>query len=198
MRADYFRPIIGGVQVQKSNLGTATLSYSAVDASGNRGYVVSGHFAPTVGMPIWQPSTASSNAGSVSRVGGTYADASWVPYSNVIGKIYIDETNIGAVNGYTDPQVGWWIYKSGIATGITTGFVLGNRDLSHPIFGTLRNQYIADYTRGDGDSGAPIYRYNTAGGREIVGVHWGAGVGGSYFSPVSGVRTDLGVNPLTS
>lgn len=70
LRTDYFRPIIGGVQVQKNDLGIATLSYSGIDASGNRGYVVSGHFAPASGMTIWQPSTASSsyNAGSVSRV----------------------------------------------------------------------------------------------------------------------------------
>lgn len=202
LRTDYFRPIIGGVQVQ-DNLGIATLGFSAVDFAGNKGYVVSGHFAPSVGTNIYQPSSSNPtySAGSVSRVGGTWADASWVPYSNVVGKIYIDETNIGAVNGHSDPSIGWWIYKSGIATGITTGFVLRKADVVPPNYWPiLYDQYIADYNSANGDSGAPVYHYNTAGGREIVGTHSGTTGYGSerFFSPVTGVRYDLSVNPLTS
>lgn len=68
----------------------------------------------------------------------------------------------------------------------------------HPAFGTLRNQYVANFACASGDSGAPVYRYNTAGGRDIIGLVWGGSGSDCYFSPVSGVRTDLGVNPLTS
>ncbi len=149
-RDDYFRPIIGGVQMQGGWFSIATLGFAAEDtASGDEGYVVTGHLGngndPTpVGLWIWQPSAwFGQGAGEVEQTGGTYADASWVPYDNVEAMIYICGTEdyeiIKPVTGYRDePDEGDTVFKSGIATGLTMGTVEGMRDqISDPVFGTL-------------------------------------------------------------
>jgi len=203
-RDGYWRPIIGGIQEQTIRDGvtySATLGFAAVSSSGVEGYVISGHHGRTVGQDIYQPNTNSElyHAGQVWRVGGTYADASWVPYSNVEATIYIDDNDItGPIESFTDPVVGWYVYKSGIATGRTSGTVQGEVDeIGHPVFGTLYDQWYADYTSAGGDSGSPVYHINSNLQRELVGIHWGSTSTYRYFSPISGVQTDLDVTPLT-
>lgn len=204
-RSSYWRPVIGGIQVQaekSSGTYSATLGFAAEDSGGTKGYVVAGHFGDSTGLQIWQPYTSWwqlwYKAGKVNAIGGTYADASWVPYSNVEATIYITDDDItGPVKSYTDPVVGWYVYKSGITTGLTYGQVKGKRTaMSHPTFGTLYDQYYATYSSAGGDSGSPVYHIDS-GDREIVGIHWGSTSSYTYFSPVSGVQTDLGVDPLT-
>ena len=191
----------------------STLGFAAEDTdSGDEGYVVTGHLGnngndPTpVGLQMWQPSMwFGQGAGEVEQTGGTYADASWVPYDNVEAKIYLCGTEdyeiIRPVTGYREePDVGDTVFKSGIATGLTMGTVGGKADAECPAHGTLHDQYYADFSADFGDSGSPVYIYTYHPDdpeREIVGIFHGWNGDGSWFSPVSGVRNDLGVEPLT-
>ncbi|MCD4844314.1 MAG: S1 family peptidase, partial [Methanosarcinales archaeon] len=108
---------------------------------------------------------------------------------------------IRPVTGYRDePNEDDTVFKSGIATSLTKGTVEGKTDVGHPDFGTLEDQYYANYRCAGGDSGSPVYIYTSNypdnPEREIVGIHWGHTSDYAYFSPVSGVKTDLGVEPL--
>jgi len=193
-----YRPIIGGIQVQYVKSGTtyqSTLGFAVRDASGSKGYVIARHAGNSIGLQIYQPTVSSSNkAGTVSKLGGNNADASFVPYSDVEATIHLGGYLTAPVKGYTDPMVGWKVYKSGITTGITSGNVIEKRDqITGPEGQILYNQWRADYYSSGGDSGSPVYHIGST-GREIVGVHWGSG---GWFSPVSGIQSDLGVVPLT-
>jgi hypothetical protein len=55
----------------------------------------------------------------------------------------------------------------------------------------------ADYGSLSGDSGAPVY-YMPAGSCTLLGIHKGIFLGYKWFSPVSGIKSDLGVTPLTA
>lgn len=211
-RDDEFRPLIGGVQIQQDETYmSSTLGFAAEDDDGNEGYVVAGHLgegATSIGLGIWQPiAEGSYDIGEVEQTGGEYADALWVPYDDVEAMLYIcgddDYEIIRPVTGYIDePDEDDTVFKSGIATSLTMGTVEGKDDVvGHPDFGTLEDQYYADYTSAGGDSGSPVYiytnHYPNDPEREIVGIHWGSTSDYAYFSPVSGVETDLGVVPLT-
>ncbi|PKM79163.1 MAG: hypothetical protein CVU88_07205, partial [Firmicutes bacterium HGW-Firmicutes-13] len=104
------RPIAGGVQVMNDGLGKSTLAYSAErNSDGMKGYVVSGHSFPNTGMQVWQPSKTSDStykAGKVGSVGGTYSDASFVPFSNVDGLVCIGLNNYREVIDFRDPYLG--------------------------------------------------------------------------------------------
>lgn len=196
---DYkYRPVFGGIKVVNEDLQAATLGFAAEDSSGTYGFVVSGHVEPNTGNTIYQPSIYFPT-GDVQGVGGTYADASWVPFSDVEASIYMNDDKI-PVEQYGDPEVGMNIYKSGLSTNITTGVVEGQAsEIGHPTFGSLYDQWYGSYSGANGDSGAPVMNagspiYNP---REIVGIHWGEGVDDCWFSPISGVEQDLDVTPLT-
>ncbi len=68
-------------------------------------------------------------------------------------------------------------------------------------FGWLQDQVLANYISAPGDSGGPIYRLEE--GRWIMlGIHVGRYTHATHglvrrFSPVSGIRTELGVVPRT-
>ncbi|KAF5036386.1 hypothetical protein DSECCO2_575600 [anaerobic digester metagenome] len=208
-RTSSWRPIIGGIKIcteKPDGIKKSTLGYSAQTSSGTKGYVVAGHTAPSIGDQIWQPTAGPSanKVGTVSKVGGHYADASWVPYSNVAAKIYDTDTDVlKDVKSHENAAIGDTVYKSGITTGRSYGSVTEIRTSYDNPLGTLYRQYVAGYNCDGGDSGAPVYVY-VSGGVKIVGIHWGgvgtynSGYSTSIFSPVSGVQSDLGVTPLTA
>lgn len=202
-RTSSWSPLIGGIQIETElpeGIADSTIGFAAQTSSGTKGYVVSGHAAPSIGDQIWQPTAGptANKVGTVSKVGGYNADASWVPNSNVVARIYDTDTDVRKdVKSYANnPQVGSTVYKSGISTGKTSGTVLHYlSSTSHPTFGTLSDQYTASYSSAAGDSGSPIY-CTVTGGVQIVGIHWGAAGSTRYFSPIAGVYHDLSVNPL--
>jgi V8-like Glu-specific endopeptidase len=132
------------------------------------------------------------------------ADASWVPYANVDARIYDYDVNTKNVTSYADPSLGQYVYKSGVVTGKTYGKVTKKMTIYNLGVGkNLDNQYIAQYRCNFGDSGSPVYVYvNEC--VKIVGIQWGgfgtynSDFSNSVFSPVSGVKSDLGVTPLTA
>jgi hypothetical protein len=180
-----YRPIIGGIQIKTIKSGStyvATLGFAVKKKSdGTKGYVVAKHFGNSIGLQMWQPTVSDSNkVGTVSKLGGHYADASFVPYSDVEAKIHIGDSIVGSVGGSKEPETG---YVVGIGETVTqSGY-------------TYFDQVKANYTDAGGDSGAPVYCLD--GVCKIVGIHMGRSSSYTYFSPVSGVENDLGVIPLT-
>jgi hypothetical protein len=209
-RISSWRPLIGGIQInteQPAGVAQSTLGFAAKDSRGNKGYVVAAHAAPSIGDQIWQPiaGPSANKVGKVTKASKYQADASWVPYANVKATIYDYDIDVTRnVISYADPFVGEYVYKSGVVTGRTYGSVTKKRTIYHPgLERKLDNQYIAEYKCDFGDSGSPVYDY-VPDGVKIVGIHWGgigtyvSGFGDSVLSPVSGVKSDLGVTPLTA
>lgn len=60
--------------------------------------------------------------------------------------------------------------------------------------GTLQDQFTATYSSSPGDSGAPVFIDGST--VKLVGVHKGRWGNYAAFSPMSGVRQDLGITPL--
>jgi streptogrisin B len=83
----YYRPINGAIKVTGETGSWGTIGYAAKTSSGTKGYVTVQHLGTYVGYDMYQP--ASDAAGSVSKISGHYADACFVPYSNVAAKIHI-------------------------------------------------------------------------------------------------------------
>lgn len=195
---DYYRPMIGGVQVANASNWLGTSGFAVQDNSGNKGYVVSKHLVPQVGMQVWQPTNSAGNqAGTVSRVGGSNADASFVRFDNVEASIHIGGGVKVPVKGDSDPQIDWTVYKSGRTTGVTSGYVRGIYETVTSDGTTYYNQAKATYWSEGGDSGAPVWYLDGASNRKIVGIHMGKTTEFSYFSKSSGVKGDLGVTILT-
>ncbi|WOX56520.1 MULTISPECIES: hypothetical protein [unclassified Methanoculleus] len=115
-RSSYCRPIIGGLMLQTSlpgGTGEATTGFAAQTSSGSQGYVISGHCTEGAGTKVYQP-TIGFDAGTVSTDGGTYSDAAWVPFNNVVARIYTTPSVTSAIKGYySDPGSGLSVVMSG-------------------------------------------------------------------------------------
>lgn len=203
--------LIGGIRVYTNDPSGAysTLSFAAKTNSGTKGYVISGYAAPTVGDQVWQPSSGNSyKVGTVSKVPRVYADAAWVPYTGTVqAKIYeYDTDHLRTVTSYGDPAVGDLVYKSGITTGETAGYVTAVGTIRYDSSGRpFYNQCIAGCQVNYGDSGSPVfhqvYGTNNALIYGIISAGDGAytpgyGFSSAVISPESGIYTDLGVHPL--
>lgn len=190
--------MIGGIKIVRSGGVYSTLSFAAEDSSGTKGFVMSGHAAYNAGIggSIYQPDT-SRLVGYVDDIGGYYADAAWVEATNVQPQVYHTDTDIlKDVTNFEDTTVGSKVYMSGVTSGKQTGYVIDDYiQVGSTTFGTLHQQFKADYTSTGGDSGAPVYKL-TPEGVKIVGVNFAYLGENSYFSPISGVTSDLGVEPI--
>ncbi|MFB5621067.1 MAG: hypothetical protein ACE5RC_08070, partial [Nitrosopumilus sp.] len=73
------------------------------------------------------------------------------------------------------PGYGTHIQKTGYASGETDGYVLGTGlTVYDATYGSLVDQYAADYVSATGDSGSPVYNYRTsAGAVTLYGIHVG-------------------------
>lgn len=211
-----WRPVIGGILVQ--NLSSdgdwiilTTLGYAA-KKDGIKGWVMTGHAdydgtykRPTpLGTTMYQPTCGTGNeVGQVKKVGGTYADAAWVEFSNVSPQVWC--SGIGySINGYEDPVVGMKnVWMSGWKSGTPDGTVenkLNKVQEDVMVGGSFRwlyNQWVVSFSCQEGDSGAPIVYEGGHYVRPIIGVLVGEYGNKSVFSPQSGVTDDTGAVPLT-
>ncbi|MCZ7400219.1 MAG: S1 family peptidase [Candidatus Methanoperedens sp.] len=195
---DYYRPVIGGVQVVNgASGGIGTLGFAAQDTNGNKGYVVANHFAPIVGTVVYQPDTSQSGyqAGTVSKVGTNTADAAFVPYNNVEASIHIGGGVRVPVKGFIDPFIGMQVFKSGRTTGVNGGTVTSFGEVYWNGYHLYDQAFATYYTEG-GDSGAPVWYLDANSNRFIAGINAGI-FGSSYFSKISNVKNSLSVNVLT-
>lgn len=198
-RDSVWQNLIGGIQVRSYN-ALATLGFAAQDNSGNKGVVISGHFAQNaggIGAPIYQPTT-SRQIGTVTYYNFVFADAAWVKASNVADDVYYQDTNVlKDVYDYGDTTLGTKVYKSGIGNGLTSGNVDNTyiELYSSELGRYLEDQFTATYSSSAGDSGSPVFTLSGS-TVKIVGIHWGHNSANSAFSPISGVIEDLNVRPL--
>lgn len=141
----------------------------------------------------FQPGVAS-RLGYIARPEGPAGQGWW-------GSIVIDDQADSFRIVSDDEEVGvfWFVEKVGRTTGWTSGQVI--RTCVHLPRGNffLLCQHEADYVRSEGDSGAPVFSRLTSqsGDVRLFGIHNGYNLheGTAYFSPVSGIRADLG--PMT-
>jgi hypothetical protein len=196
-QSSYWRPLIGGIKITDILTTDSTICFTAVDNSGNEGYVIAGHAAVDAekyGGTIYQQ---GGSVGDVTLIGGYFSDSAWVEYSNVDPEVYYDDTNdVREVHDYYDANLGSKVYKSGEETGLTNGYVTEvYDDKTCSYFGTLHDQYLASYNSDAGDSGGTIFKkYGSK--IDIVGIHVGRYGSKAQFSPISGIIADLDVEPL--
>lgn len=203
-RTSQWTDMYGGIGITYRNASntsqwySSTLSYAAVDSSGTEGFVISGHSADTAGRMGADIYQGGRKVGDVAYYNFIFADAAWVEadVDAVDDVYYTTDTDQKDVTDSDDPNLGNKVYKSGINTGLTYGDVTETYiTKNHPYFGYLYEQFVADYTSGSGDSGCPVFK-TTVNGVKLVGVHWGHNSTRSFFSPISGVESDLGVVAL--
>ncbi len=197
-RFDLWTNLIGGIQLVGGGQ-QSTLSFAAKDSSGTKGFVMSAHAAVAaggIGGDIYQ---GGRKVGDVELYNGVFADAAWVEASNVVDDIYYQDTDqLKDVANYGDTTYGQSVYKSGIATGLTSGTVTRTYvEQDSPTFGTLYDQFSASYSSAGGDSGSPVFKVS-GDTVKIVGVHRGRWSDDAAFSPINGVIQDLAVTPLTT
>lgn len=195
-----YRPLIDAIQITGETGSWGTLGFTAKKSDGTKGYVTVQHLGTYVGYKMYQPTISSNNAiGTVSIISGNYADACFVPYNNVNAKIHIGGGSTAYVADYLDSVpntnwVGWQVRMSGAASGVTSGYIQGYGTLYNGQ--TYYNMVYADYSSMGGDSGAPVYMLVNNAIYRILGIHKGTFNGYKWFSPVSGIKSDLGVTPL--
>jgi len=180
---DTWRPVIGGIQ-GSNNKGKFTIGFAAT-RSGKNGFVTTGH-TNAVGTLVYQPIPGQSTGKVTKNSECANSDSSFVEYNNVAAKIFRSSTSQPSVYSYGDPYKGMAVRKSGASTGYTAGPIYSQTSLYNPYYlKTLFNQWYADYSYAEGDSGAPVYWVNAASGKVyLVGQHWGSGRY-ACFSPIS-------------
>ena len=199
-RTSKIRPVLGGIKVHA--IGEySTLGFVASDLQGNRGVVTTGHMGG-LGSTLYQPDPAASNAiiGSINAIGNTYSDSAWTKFTNGatgVPKVYVSDTSSLTYKYYDDYPSTSTVYMSGVASGTTTGTPLYIADINSGYHNKkIKNQYLATYSSATGDSGAPVYEKWSTGENILVGIHMGRFGGNAVFSPVFGIRADLGILPL--
>ncbi|HEX5746971.1 MAG TPA: hypothetical protein VFZ09_12065 [Archangium sp.] len=97
------------------------------------------------------------------------------------------------------PAQGQFVYKTGRTTGTTGGTI--NFACATVNAGGAVHTYYCNYIASNsyqvaagGDSGSPVY-IRSGNNATLVGLMWGAGPTDFAFSPVGGVRADLGIVP---
>ena len=197
-RTSLWTNMYGGIGITAGGYGS-TISFAARDKStGTYGFVMSAHAAEAaggIGADVYQ---GGRKVGDVALYNGVFADAAWVEASNVVDNIYYTtDTNQEDVVDYNDPDLGNTVYKSGVATGLTSGTVTQEYvNQNSNTFGILYDQFAADYDSDGGDSGSPVFKMSPLSGLKLAGVHRSSTSTEARFSPVSGVESDLGVVPL--
>ncbi len=199
-RSDFIRPVVGGLHIERAGSVSSTLTAPAKTSSGSTVALMSGHAAYDAGIggAISQPDSLIlyQQIGQVSKIGGTYADAAYVSYANIDEKVYTSSTqsNWESIVAWRSPWTnGTSISKSGSASGVTSDVIVGFDDSVSNGYFVLKDQWYGLYNAGPGDSGSPVYHMNN-GHLELMGIHWGGSIY-DYFSPVSGIMTDLDVVP---
>lgn len=96
----------------------------------------------------------------------------------------------------SDLTQGTSVSKVGATSGWTGGTVSQTCISSYHVGGQNKHllcQYSASFVSRNGDSGSPVFKYNSSDGTaSLGGIVRAIGGGVSYFSPIWGVKTDLG------
>ena len=157
-------PLYAGVEIKRNNDsgGPGTLGYYAVHDSGARGFVTAGHIADFDGASIKQPENGrvigqvTEYCGqSVTSCDGAFVDlGSGETSSNRIYKTSSSYYNVIGETADSGQTLGKFVRKSGIATDVTYGSIVGNVPGNN--YNTIKfnsGNWIAG-----GDSGSPVFQ----------------------------------------
>lgn len=191
-----------------------TGTYGAVHGSVFGQYFLSGF---RVGVEVSDPSFVTGG-GCPASGGCRFADAALIQYDTAtVGANYTvaqtlfpytgtDPTQSGSseltaepffvVGELSDASLisGLALSKVGATSGWTSGTIISTcADWALPGSKMLRCQYTVSGVAVQGDSGSPVFSYELSTGKAwIAGVEWGATLDSFTFSPLSGVKADLG------
>jgi hypothetical protein len=117
---------------------------------------------------------------------------------NQFGSIELAESpfHVEGEVGSSSLVIGTFLSKVGVASGWTSGNITGTcvEWLNFPAPGyALLCQYNASAGGAPGDSGSPVFTYDASTGKAwLIGILHSAAYGAMTFSPLDGVKTDLG------
>ncbi|MBP1991707.1 trypsin-like peptidase domain-containing protein [Paenibacillus eucommiae] len=208
-RTDNHRPLIAGVKLEKDVFTfnkACTSGFAVKDNSNVVGILTAGHCF-SLSEYAWQPEvqtfSTSNRLAKPTRWSGenSNADAAFIPYSNVSGKIYSDDPVKGEVSS-TSLTIGQLIAYEGMISDLKYGNILcvscdiifGPGDVSY-------SQIKADVGIQHGDSGGPAFIVPTTSPYNILAA--GLAVAGNsshtIISAINNIKSTLGIsNVITS
>lgn len=192
---------IGGLTVAKQYVNTLnTMGYQASKSGYGTGFVIAGHTAENFNSNIVQPDHNNSGV-----VGTTKAyqynidcDCAYVQITNGVtghNEIYKSSNQVYTVTGKTvdsSQTVNSWAYKSGAATGVVLGQIVGN------VAGNSWNSlYIYN---GGGDSGSPIFTITSGDNVSLYGMAYRANTNSTTmayvkYHPWEQIQNQIGATP---
>lgn len=225
---NFFRPLMGGYQIQNPGGGTCTLGFITTNpANGAPAFVTNSHCTNTywgfdgvafgqaqwwqgVGNEVRDPNgfrcflwgrcrfaDAALVQANVNTAINQVARTTWWGTPGNPGSLTVANPPLQVVSHVWWPSWGQMVDKVGRTTGWNYGFVRNTCVLVNVSFNRrLLCQYYADYWSQGGDSGSPVFIWwgDRVG---LTGLHWGSfkflWVRRTIFSPLGGVRLDLGV-----
>ncbi len=225
---NFFRPLMGGYQIQNPGGGICTLGFITRNpANGAPAFVTNSHCTNTYwgfdGVAFGQAQWWQGVGNEVRDPNGfrcflwgrcRFADAAlvqtnaptalnqiartqWWGTPGNAGSLTVANPPLQVVSNVLYPSWGQMVDKVGRTTGWNYGFVRNTCVTVHVSFNRrLLCQYYADYLSQGGDSGSPVFIWwgDRVG---LTGLHWGSfrflWVRRAIFSPLGGVRFDLGV-----
>lgn len=211
-------PLYGGVKLYQ-NIYPLSLGIGATNNNGVVGFVTSSHGVGSgTGQDVMQGGTSSTyKIGDVltnPSLNGRYSDAAFVDLNTSNGelttnKIWKTSSTYYTVTSTGTPGYQTHIQKTGYNSGETSGYVIGTGlTVYDATYGTLVDQYAADYYSIVGDSGSPVYSYSaSAGNVTLYGIHVGkvclinqnpcpTGYSVTVFSKWINVDNELGLNTV--
>lgn len=189
-RTDYTRPISAGLSISETPLyysGICTSGYSAVK-DGVYYIMTAGHC--TRDNLNWYQGKEYFGVTRFSLVNTNFdVGAIAVKAADTTREVYGNPYLLTGYESKNNDYVGQTVRKSGMITGISTGFIV-----SKNLNGTKMRH--ADYTSSYGDSGAPVYLDTL-----LKGVHGGSlkkdgKVVGSYYSHVDEIYSSTGFQSI--
>jgi hypothetical protein len=225
---NFFRPLMGGYQIQNPGGGTCTLGFITTNpVNGAPAFVTNSHCTNTywgfdgvafgqaqwwqgVGNEVRDPNgfrcflwgrcrfaDAALVQANVNTAINQVARTTWWGTPGNPGSLTVANPPLQVVSHVWWPSWGQMVDKVGRTTGWNYGFVRNTCVLVNVSFNRrLLCQYYADYWSQGGDSGSPVFIWwgDRVG---LTGLHWGSfkflWVRRTIFSPLGGVRLDLGV-----
>lgn len=199
--------IKGGDGITSSdNGGSSTVGFCAT-RGGTEGFVIAGHAGNTMYENFTVSGTTIGYVTATAYYNRTTADASFLTKGSNASTTHM----ISAFSCHylatseTDLPVGAQIWKYGISTQQTSGYILSNYCTEY--FDEKQmyfiNQTSADYSSSSGDSGGPVYMImDVVHGSvtcKLLGIHRGRNSNGdAVFSKYYNIVNELGVTAITN
>lgn len=195
-------PLIGGIELGRTNDPgeiSGTLSYTAVDSNGLKGFVIPAHVANyhnNGNIGIKQPHDGPV-IGTVNVIGfgRTNLDFAFVESNkDVSNSLFRDSNQNYTIIGYADANsvsaVGSILHYQGISSGFQTGMITGSAQLTGITFTSMSGV--------EGDSGAPVFKqFGSSQNNHDVVLYGYILNSAAEFSQIHRVIDQYEISPLT-